>query len=353
MVAFLYGGAAAVSLCAILIVVEVVFSFDNAAVNAKYLGRLNHFWQTMFLTVGILVAVVGMRLVFPFVIVSLSGGIGPIEAVQLALAKGDPETPGTYGYILNEAHPAIAAFGGIFLLMLFLDFLFADKEHTWLSWVERPLLRAGRLDMLAALVSMSTLLVLSRVFAEGEESFTVLFAGVLGLATYVAVTSVAALMTEREEERSAELAEVTGTGGDTGLSGRAAFSLFVFLNVLDSSFSFDGVIGAFAITPDPVIIALGLGVGALFVRSATLYLVRRGTLAEYRYLEHGAHWAIGALAVLLLVTLEYEIPDLVIGLVGIVFIAASWRSSVRANERHAAGAGGAASEDLAPDVAGP
>lgn len=308
--------------------VEIVFSFDNAAVNAKYLARLNHFWQTMFLTVGILIAVVGMRLIFPFVVVCLSGQIGPIEAIQLALEKGDPEEPGTYGYILNKAHPGIASFGGIFLLMLFLDFLFdGSREHTWLSSIERPLMRAGRMDMLAALISMVALLLMSEFLVAGHERFTVLFAGVLGLVTYVAVTSVATMMQQAQDK------EVDAQTAAVGLSGKAAFSLFMFLNVLDSSFSFDGVIGAFAITPDPLIIALGLGVGALFVRSATIYLVREGTLAQYRYLEHGAHWAIGTLAVMLLITIRWEVPDLVIGLAGVAFIAAAFWQSIREQRR--------------------
>ena len=85
-------------------------------------------------------------------------------------------------------------------------------------------------------------------------------------------------------------------------TGKAGFFLFLYLEVLDASFSFDGVIGAFAITTDPILIALGLGlIGAMFVRSLTVFLVRKGTLADYVYLEHGAHWAIGALAVILLV----------------------------------------------------
>ena len=156
-VAFLYDGPSAVALTAILIVVEIVFSFDNAAVNAKYLERLNETWQRIFLTVGVLIAVFGMRLVFPFLIVCLSGGISPLAAVRLALEKGDPHTPGTYGYIIEQAHPSIAAFGGMFLLLLFLDFVFdEDREDLWLKWIERPLQRIGKLDVLSVIVAGSS-----------------------------------------------------------------------------------------------------------------------------------------------------------------------------------------------------
>ena len=90
--------------------------------------------------------------------------------------------------------------------------------------------------------------------------------------------------------------------------------MFLYLEVLDASFSFDGVIGAFAITNDIVLMALGLGIGAMYVRSLTVYLVRQGTLDDYVYLEHGAHYAIGALAVILLVTIQYEINEVITGL---------------------------------------
>src|SRR6185312_6497990 len=115
--------------------------------------------------------------------------------------------------------------------------------------------------------------------------------------------------------------------------GKAAFFLFLYLEVLDASFSFDGVIGAFAITSDPIIIAIGLGIGAMFIRSLTVFLVRKGTLSEYVYLEHGALWAIGALAVLLLITIEYEVPELVTGLIGVAFIGLALLSSIMRNRR--------------------
>lgn len=333
--AFWYDGWAAVSLTAILIVVEIVFSFDNAAVNAKYLGRMNEFWQKMFLTVGILIAVFGMRLIFPFVIVSLTGGISPPEALTLALEKGDPTVPGTYGFILNEAHPTIAAFGGIFLLMLFLEFIFdSEREITWLSWIERPLQKAGQLSTLPVIIAGIALMCVGRYLAEPDDVARVLLAGLAGMVTFLAVNGLASVMEAQEAKRSAALdKQERSGGGPVLLAGKAAFSLFMFLEVLDATFSFDGVIGAFAITPDPLIIALGLGVGALFVRSMTVFLVRRGTLAEYRYLEHGAHWAIGTLATLLLLTLRFDIPDVVIGLAGLVLIVAAWTASARANRR--------------------
>ena len=97
---------------------------------------------------------------------------------------------------------------------------------------------------------------------------------------------------------------------------------------------YETVIGAFAITSDPILIALGLGlIGAMFVRAITVFLVRQGTLSEYEYLEHGAFWAIGALAVILLITIGIHVDEVISGLVGVAFIGAAFISSVVRNRR--------------------
>jgi hypothetical protein len=327
-VAYLYGGVSGLAVAAILIVLEVSLSFDNAVVNARVLGRMSPFWQQIFLTVGIVIAVFGMRLLFPFVVVGLTAHLSPAAAWTLANAHGDPHTPGTYGYILNAAHPAIAAFGGIFLLMIFLNFLFEEeKEYYWLTIVERPLQRLGGLNAGAIIISVLVLLISAYTLAPDVE--TVLTSGLIGLLTYLLVDGLGELFVSQSEE--GEVSE--GPGSAVLAVGKSAFFLFLYLEVLDASFSFDGVIGAFAITADPIIIALGLGVGAIYVRSLTVYLVRKGTLSDYVYLEHGAHWAIGALAILLLFTMRYEIPEVVTGLIGVGFIAAAFYWSVRRNRR--------------------
>ncbi len=332
--ALLYGGTTGLFVAVVLTILEVSFSFDNAVINAKVLVRMNHFWRMIFLTVGIAIAVFGMRLVFPLLIVGVTASLTPAEAVRLALEKGAADEPGSYSYLLHEAHPTIAAFGGIFLLMIFLDFLFEDREYTWLVWLERPLARVGHLDQLPVMVALGALLAAAELLA-GEDSAAVLASGLLGLLVYLAVNSLGDYFAKSDEELGgvATGSEAAGAGGgEVALAaGKAAFSLFLYLEILDASFSFDGVIGAFAITSDPIIIAIGLGVGAMYIRSLTVFLVDRGTLGQYVYLEHGAHWAIGALAVILLLTIEHEVPEAVTGLLGVGFIAASFASSVRRN----------------------
>ncbi|SCK40596.1 DUF475 domain-containing protein [Streptomyces sp. WMMB 322] len=329
---------------AILSVLEISLSFDNAVVNAGVLKKLNAFWQRIFLTIGILIAVFGMRLVFPVVIVAISAKIGPIEAVDLALAD-----PDKYQQLVTDAHPAIAAFGGMFLLMIFLDFIFEEREYKWLAWLERPLAKLGKVDMLSVCIALIVLLVSAMTFAveahqhggaHVDKSATVLLSGVAGLITYLLVGGLSSHFEnklEEEDEREHEAEEKARQEGKdpslAGLAGKAAFFMFLYLEVLDASFSFDGVIGAFAITNHIFWMALGLGIGAMYVRSLTVYLVRQGTLDDYVYLEHGAHYAIGALATILLITIKYEINEVVTGLIGVALIAASFWSSVRRNQR--------------------
>ena len=337
-----YGGVEGIILALILIVLEISLSFDNAVVNAKVLERMSDFWQKMFLTVGILIAVFGMRLVFPFLVVALAASLSPTEVIELALEKGDPDTPGTYGYYLADAHHTIAAFGGMFLLMIFLNFVFEEKDITWLSWIEKPLEKAGKIDALSIIVALGVLFGAAKGFG-GEHESSVLTAGLAGLLTYLVVNGLAEAFGPDEEELE-HLGEDARTGKIMPVVGKAAFFLFLYLEVLDASFSFDGVIGAFAVTTDPIIIAIGLGVGAFYVRSITIYLVHQGTLSDYRYLDHGAHWAIGALAALLMISIGYHVPEVITGLIGVAFIGAAFYMSLRANKREAQDGGTPADE---------
>jgi hypothetical protein len=354
------------AIVAILSVLEISLSFDNAVINAGIVRNLNRFWQKIFLTVGVLIAVFGMRLVFPVLIVAITAKKTPVNAVDIAIHHHHQ-----YETLVTGAHPAIAAFGGIFLLMIFLDFIFEEREHQWLAWLERPLAKLGKLDMLSVVVALVVLLIAATTVAGnvahggGDKTSTVLLAGVAGLLTYLVVGGISGYFEERLEEDEDEEgasgdaedaagvpAGAAGASADAsgavaanvdsgavrarsvvGLAGKAAFFMFLYLEVIDASFSFDGVIGSFAITNDIFEIALGLGIGAMYIRSLTVFLVRKGTLDDYVYLEHGAHYAIGALAVILLATIKYEVSEVITGLVGVVLIGASYWSSVVRNRR--------------------
>ncbi len=376
-VAFLYAGIEGLILCAILGILEISLSFDNAVVNATVLDRMNAFWQRIFLTIGIVIAVFGMRLVFPLVIVAVTAGLNPVESLTLALEQRPESDPTSYAYLLNEAYPQIAAFGGMFLFMLFLDWLFEDRDIKWLTWLERPLAKVGQLNRLSIVLALIALVVLASTLAE--EPAVVLTAGGLGLVTYLLVNGLGDLFDQAadiddedaaegaaekdadekdpdQQDSAAEPKAAASTGnGPSELakaSGKAGFFLFLYLEVLDAAFSFDGVIGAFAITTDPILIALGLGlIGAMFVRSLTVFLVRKGTLNDYVYLEHGAHWAIGALATILLIGIGYHVNEIVTGLIGVAFIGAAFLSSILRNRKIEADGGNVhkSAEELAAE----
>ena len=199
-------------------ILEISLSFDNAVVNAGILKKMNAFWQKIFLTIGILIAVFGMRLVFPVVIVAISAKVGPIEAVELALNDKDQ-----YQQLVTDAHPAIAAFGGMFLLMIFLDFIFEDRDIKWLGWLERPLAKLGKVDMLSVCIALIVLLVSAMTFAtnahqhggaHADKAETVLLSGVAGLITYLIVGGLSGYFEnklEEEEEREHEAEEEAKT----------------------------------------------------------------------------------------------------------------------------------------------
>ncbi len=349
-----------------LSILEISVSFDNAVINAGILRKMNAFWQKLFLTVGILIAVFGMRLVFPVLIVAVTAKLGPIEAIDLAI--NDKEK---YEHLVTAAHPSIASFGGMFLLMIFLDFVFEDRDIKWLSWLERPLAKLGKLDTFSIVVALGVLLVTATTVATdvahggGDKSATVLLAGVAGVLTYLIVGGISGYFEDKleedeendeEENEGDEKPVAAGNGGQRGgptvmgLAGKAAFFMFLYLEVIDASFSFDGVIGAFAITNDIFEMALGLGIGAMYIRSLTVYLVRKGTLDEYVYLEHGAHYAIGALALILLATIKFEINEVITGSVGVLLIGASYWSSVVRNRRETAGDGSGEQTEVSSGV---
>jgi len=321
--AWAWAGLEGLAAAAILMVLEISLSFDNAVVNAKILQKMEPIWQQRFLTWGMLIAVFGMRVLFPLVIVALIAGLSMWDVAQMALYDSE-----TYAHHLESSHVQVAAFGGIFLLMVFLGFIFDDeKEAHWLGKGEAWLSKMGQLESLEIIFALG-LLLLSVSFLPTEQQAGALISGIAGVITFVLLESINKLMEDNMETGI----DVVGTAARTGLAS------FLYLEVLDASFSFDGVIGAFAITKDVVIIMLGLGIGALFVRSITISLVNHGVLNEYRYLDHGAHYAIGALATIMFISMHTEVPELITGLIGIIFISAGMWSSIRWNKQAAVAA---------------
>lgn len=300
----------------LLIVMEVSLSFDNAVINASVLQRMPEIWQKRFITWGMLIAVFGMRLVFPVLIVSMAAHVPLFDVVNMAV-----HAPDQYAAHLNESHVKIASFGGIFLMMVFFSFLMdEEKKVHWFGPVERWLSDYGVINGISCVMGIGTLLIVQHFLHTPAEKLEVILYGLAGIQTYMLIQGLTAL---------------TGISGDKVVA--SGFASFMYLEVLDASCSFDGVIGAFVLTDNIFLIMIGLGIGALAVRSLTLYIVRGGHLNEYIYLEHGAHWGIGALATIMLVNIFYPVPEPFTGLMGMSFIGLSLLSSIhhrRKNESH-------------------
>ncbi|MFN3726683.1 MAG: DUF475 domain-containing protein [Allosphingosinicella sp.] len=302
----------------VLGILEVSLSFDNAVVNATVLKDMDEKWRRRFLTWGIAIAVFGMRIIFPVAIVAIAASLGPIEAVRLAATQ-----PDLYEQYINDAHVGIAGFGGAFLAMVALKFFFdSDKEVHWIAVLEEQLSKLSSVTAIEIAVLLAAMWGISSTLPI-EDANTFLIAGIAGLLTFIGVEAIGELL-EGEEDVI------------TGQVQRSGAASFLYLEVLDASFSFDGVIGAFALSNNIFIIALGLGIGAMFVRSMTVMLVDKGTLSEYRYLEHGAFWAIMALAIIMLLSANesVHIPETITGLIGAVLIGAAFWWSVRHNRRN-------------------
>ncbi len=302
----------------VLSILEVSLSFDNAVVNAAVLKDMDDVWQRRFLTWGMVIAVFGMRIVFPLAIVAIAAGLGPLAALDLSL-----NNPQQYEAIVSSAHVGIAGFGGAFLAMVGLSFFFdGEKDVHWIVRVEQKLSVISNIKAAEIAVLLISLYFVSRMLPP-EEALIFMISGTLGLVCFIAVEAISTILEMRDQALAMQGAVVrSGLGG------------FLYLNVLDASFSFDGVIGAFALSNNMVIIALGLSIGAMFVRSMTIHLVKQGTLAEYRYLEHGAFWAIIALGAIMLLSAKFHIPETVTGLIGAILIGLSLWWSVRHNRRN-------------------
>lgn len=310
------GGATAIFLiCAVLAVLEISLSFDNAIVNANKLKDMTPVWQQRFLTWGILIAVFGMRIVFPLLIVVVAAGISPWDAI--VLAASDPDQ---YSQIMHESHLPIAAFGGTFLMMVGLSFFFdQEKDIHWVRWLEGTLSKYAAIRGIEVVIALGTILLFASWLSEADSD--VFFrAAIWGLMTFLLVELLGGILDKSQDMLAA--------------GARGGLGAFLYLEVLDASFSFDGVIGAFALTHNLFIIAIGLGIGALYVRSMTIMLVEKGTLTQYRYLEHGAFYAIIALSLIMFSQSLLHIPEVVTGLLGAGLIGLSLRASIVWKRRH-------------------
>lgn len=322
--AFFIDGPSAVWTTFVLSILEVSLSFDNAIVNAQVMKNMDSYWKHWFITWGMLIAVGGMRLLFPLIIVGLATDTNPWDALMLAI-----NDKAAYKEALTSVHTSVMGFGQSFLMMVGLTFFINhDKDIHWLDAIERRLTVLGEIEAIQAALTLGITLLIHHqlLVSHGEgEANQYLMASLYGLILYISVRGLEAFI-------GVEEGDLTKAVVKTGLTS------VIYLEVLDASFSFDGVLGAFALSDNLFIIAIGLGVGAWYVRSMTIMMDDNGTIDQFKYLEHGAFYAIISLAVIMNLNTMFEISETITGLIGAAFIGASLISSISYNRKHAADA---------------
>lgn len=302
----------------VLGVLEVSLSFDNAVVNATKLKKMTPQWRHRFITWGIAIAVFGMRFLFPLLVVSIFAHINILKVVDIALHNAQ-----LYAHYLHQTHATIVTFGGTFLMMLFLGFfLNPKKEIDWIKPIEKFLKKAPESKILDTLIVLAMLDIV-QMFQPAPIRMSVIISGLAGIITYLAIETISHKLEEMEEKSCSDVTKPIACAGLVG---------FLYLELIDASFSLDGVLGAFALSHDIVIITIGLAIGAMFVRSLTIMFVEKETLEEFIYLEHGAHWAIGLLAALMFISTVKSVPEVITGLSGLGLIIASLISSIKSKK---------------------
>ncbi len=301
-------GPEALFIVLVLTLLETTFSADNAVVNSKVLITMSPMWQRLFMTVGIFIAVFVVRFALPILIVMVTAGLGGREVLDLALHH-----PKEYEEHLEKSAPVINAFGGTFLLMIALSyFIDYQKKTHWFGFLERYLGKLGKFDNITVFFMLLASIVMFFTVDPAYHT-TILIASISAMALHIGLELLSAVMGGHEKQLTVK-----------HKVGLAAFASFMYLEVLDASFSLDGVIGAFALTNDVIIIMAGLGAGAVWVRAMTIHLVRTNALQRYIFLEHGAHWAIALLGgVMLLHLYHIELPEWLVGSMGIIMISAA------------------------------
>lgn len=285
--------------------IETSVSLDNAVFNMTILKNWDDKWRKIFLWVGLPIAVFGMRFVFPLCIVSVAASLGLTETFNLAVNDS-----AQYGQILQTVHPQIAAFGGMFLLCIAAGFFIdSDKEDHFIPKAEQLF---AKIKYPLVVTGTAMVAFIAGYFQQIVELKTVM-AAAIGMISYYGLHF---------------LSDKLSDGVADGVIKQGLIGL-LYIELVDASFSLDGVIAAFAVSTNIFIIMLGLGIGAMFVRSFTIQLLDNEKVATLKYLEHGAFWAILTLVGIMFYSMFSHVNEFVAAGAGIFFIGmAVWKSLV-------------------------
>ena len=289
-------------------VTETSMSMDNSIVNAPLVRDLTPFWKKNYLLFGMPVAVIGMRFCIPVVFVGLASGLGFYGALHLAFSD-----PTAYSEHLSNSKFLIVGFGSTFLALLGSDFFFdAEKETHWV-FLEKYFSKLGNIPGIKYMVS-GVIALVGGFLVSTDIGMYVKYelAALIGIVSFIFIKAIG---------HFAEKLNRPGIGG---------LVKFIQIEIIDASFSFDGVISAFAITSDIIQIAIGLGIGAVWVRTFTKMMSESKEFAELPYLGSGAFWNVTALIPLMIIGVRYDVPEWIPGLAAVLIIGKSYYDSKKA-----------------------
>lgn len=252
-----------------LIVFEVVSSIDNAIVNAHILKTVPEKFRKFFLLWGLLLAVFVMRGLLPFVIVWLANADLSFAQI-LDLVFSDPEK---MEVALEHSKPLLLLGGGVYLFFVFLAWLFLE-EKRYAFFVEHFIHKQS-----VWFYAISSIFITVVIYLSVSTSPMMALAASIGATAFFLTDG----FRKNAEEKEKQLAG----------SHMSAWSKLLYLEVLDASFSIDGVIGAFAFTMSVPLILIGNGIGAFVVREVTMKGIN--VISKFAYLKNGAMYSIGML----------------------------------------------------------
>ena len=287
---------------------ESITSIDNAIINAEVLQTMQARARRWFLTWGILIAVFGVRGLLPWLIVwVMTPGLGPWDAFTASLT-GDPAALKA----IQDSSPVLLMGGGVFFVFLFFHWIFLEPKKYGLP-VERFIARQGAWFYAVVSIALTAI-----VWFALDDSPMLAFGAVVGSSAFF-ITHGFKRYAEEQEARM--------------LSGEAHMSdigKILYLEVIDLTFSIDGVVGAFAFTLSVPLILLGNGIGAVVVRQLTVYGVDR--IKKYVYLKNGAMYSVFVLGCVMLAhgfgihIPEWLAPVATFFIVGYFFFKSRWQA---------------------------
>lgn len=291
---------------------ETITSIDNAIINAEVLSTMGEKARRWFLLWGILIAVFAIRGLLPWLIVWAAAGGSPIDAFTAMFQEESSEV----NQAIAKTAPVLLAGGGTFLVFLFFHWLFQEEKRYGLAG-EKFIHRHG--VWFYAVVSI--LLTIIVWFALQQEQHPFLAFG--------AVVGSTAFFITHGFKQNAELAERELLEGKGNLSD---LSKIFYLEVIDATFSIDGVLGAFAFTMSVPLILLGNGLGAIMVRQLTIGNIDR--VKRYVYLKNGAMYSVFFLGtIMLLDAFGFHIPHWVSPTITFLAVGFFYFKSVRELKR--------------------